>query len=184
MVRRIILVVFLILIGIGVWIFFRISAIDQAERDVSTRFDAVVSFYVNIRPQYLEPLLNISDGTESNRKDLTSLADHLEALGKIADADERHEKLIAVQREMNAIFQGASLSATITSDRHFIEWNKEASSRGHASKLLYEYNMALAAYNAVKKSTIGRLMDFWPHWNHHEFLSVDGTTQAETTIHF
>lgn len=184
MVRRIILVLLLVVVGVGVWIFFRVSAIDQAEGEVSSQFHAVLLFYTNIRPQYIEPLLNLPDADASVHADLQNLATHLKELEGTTGTGEQHDHLVSVQREMNTFFKNPALSESVTADAHFIEWNTEASSRGAASALLYRYNTALAAYNAARKTSIGRLMDYWPHWSRSDYLSTDGTTQQETKILF
>lgn len=184
MIRRILLAVFLILIGLGVWAFLSIAAIDQKETDVSTRFHDVISFYISLRPQYIEPLLNIPTMDRSVRAELQQLADHLRSMEKMSSADEQYESLLSLQRDMNSFFKNPALDGSMTSDRHFTEWNTEVGRLGKANPLLYQYNSALVIYNQARGSVVGRLMNFKVHWDHPEYLNIDGTTEVETHILF
>lgn len=182
--HRIFLLFVVIVFGGLFWVYQISSSINRAEGEVLARFQQVVSIYADMRLKYIEPLLNIPDVPEADRSDLIAIRDHLQSIDETVLPDDQYESLITLQKEMTVFFQNTSLSERLTADSYFIEWRKECSNLGEVRSLLFAYNTALAFYNGALKSPVGRLKSLQKHWDHPEFIGVDGTTERETKIIF
>ncbi len=184
--RNRILIVFVIVIaGVSLWLWFSISNIIQAQNDVSARFQEVVQYYSDMSLQYVDPLLNVPGASEDDQKTLRLISANLKALTQNPNIDEEYVRLIAVQHEIIAFFTAGSLGESISLDSHFLDWNMNATSRGKVSKLIYDYNQALARYNGSMRGLVGHVIERWTtHWKHVEYLSINGSTETDTLITF
>ena len=181
---RIFLVAAVIFAGLAIWVWFAAHQIVQLQRNVDARFHLVVQYYVDMRQEYVDPLQNLPGITDDDLRGLKSISAHLSDLATTQSSDDQYDKLLAVQHEMIAFFTKPGMSEILTTDVHYSQWNTGATNSGQSSLLLNEYNQALMEYNVAMKSAIGRVMLYWPHWNHPEYISVDGKTQKATLIKF
>ena len=182
--KRIAAVTVLILGGIGLWMFFGISRVVQAERDVVARFDELAGYYATLDEQYVSPLQSNAELQPGDRETLTSIEKSLGALSAMPDRNERYEKLRATQKSIIAFFGTPGLPESFTADVRYQAWNKNATNYGEASARLKSYNDALGLYNSRLDSSAGKLVSLWRRWGHLRYLRIDGSLEDIPQVSF
>ena len=183
--RRIQLIIGVIIIAIIAWLWAQTSSIVNAQKQVIERFHEMTASYAEMRTRYVAPLLALSNLSSEERKDLEKIAADMESLlpSSKNSIDAQYTRLLALQREIISFLSDAVVSENLSGN--IVEWSTNASNRGEASLVVHKYNEALAAYNALVKSGVGHTIStLVTKWEYPLYLSVDGTTQVETTINF
>ena len=178
------LILIAVLVIAGLWLFFGISAVFSAERDLLARLDTLAKYYVSMDEEYVIPLQTIPALPDDNRKMLQGISEKLKTLAVSRGPKEQLENLLLVQRGMLAFFAGAGLPEEFTANVKYADWNKNATNQGQASKLVYEYNVALSIYNARLRTPVGKIAGSMHMLAHRSYLGIDGTVQNQTRISF
>lgn len=173
-----------LLVVIIVWLYLGMSRVVKAENDVVARFDELVRYYVDMGPTYLSPIMGHSDLAEGDRMRLAELQQSLQALGVMSNRDEQFEALRTIQKKMLGFFATTILPESMSANPQYLQWGKNATNFGEASALLKKYNDALGLYNALSKSSAGKLVTVWRSWNHHLYLSVNGELEETPQVSF
>jgi hypothetical protein len=160
------------------------SRVVKAENDVVARFDELVRYYVDMGPTYITPVMGHSDLAEGDRARLAELQQSLQTLSAMPSRDEQFEELRIVQKKMLGFFATTILPESMSADPQYQQWSKNATNFGEASTLLKNYNDALGLYNALSKSSAGKLVTAWRSWNHHQYLSVSGELEETPQVSF
>jgi len=178
MLRRILIILFIIVVAIAIWLWMSTENVLSSERSVAAKFSEIVTHYVDMGRQYVTPLSQFSSLPESDLKGLEEIARDLAALGNAGGIQQKYNLLLVAQKRTIDFFTSGGLSDALVTDSRYIEWNTNATSRGKASVLVLEYNQALQRYNNGMETIAGKLLQYWPRWQFHEFLGIDGKTQT------
>jgi hypothetical protein len=182
--KRLFAVIALIAGGVGLWMFFGISRVVQAERDVVARFDELAGYYATLDEEYVSHLTGNTDLQAGDRAALLSLEQSLRALPVMPGRNERYEALRKVQKDTIAFFGTPNLPESLVLDARYQAWNKHASNYGQASAHLKNYNDALGLYNSRLDSSAGKLVSLWRRWGHHRYLGIDGSLEDTPQVSF
>lgn len=184
MLRRIILIVIVIIIAVGIWFWFTANEVIRSERDVEAKFNDIVTYYVQMNKQYVNPLAQIPSLPDAERISLEKISQDLSSLGGAGGTDDRYKQLLVSQQAIIQYFSVPGINELVSADPHYSEWNTNATSRGEASALILNYNQSLARYNAQRNTVVGKLMTNWTKWPYPEYLSPDGKTATSSIIRF
>lgn len=185
MLRRILIVLGIILIGVIVWLWIGVSRVINAEHDVMVRFHDVVQYYVSMDQDYVVPLLASSGQLSAgDTTALRSIDKQMRDLGSIVSTDDQYDKLLVLQKAVIAFVGTSGYPEAFANDARYQQWNKNSTNLGQASVFVKSYDEALSLYNARLNSTAGQLAGLWKRWAHHQYLGIDGSLQNETRISF
>lgn len=182
--RRFLVIGLLILISVGWWLYAGVTAVLETERDLFTRLDALVSYYVSMDNAYVQPLLDRPSLSSSEKVFLEEISADLASLSDAPDANTKVDRLLTAQSSMITFFASPARDESIRTDSLFNEWSMNATNRGHASSLVKEYNEALSLYNARGGTLAGRIASLWGTVERRSYLGIDGTTQQTTQVTF
>ena len=182
--RRLLILLSFVLLGLVFWLYISASKIFKAKADVQQKYQAVITAYIDMGPAYIDPLRNIHDLSRSDQDELKSISDHLKEFAQQKDMKKQYDLLLSFQHEIISFFASSGKGDSLTSDPHYLEWNTNASNRGNVSLIIQEYDQALSNYNGLTTGVVGHFLDQRSHWEYNNYLSVNGTTQVETKIHF
>lgn len=180
MLRRIFIILVVVIIALVVWLWVSMAKVLDSERSVAAKFNAVVTYYVDMGQRYVAPLLQNPSLSEAERKSLEEVEQDLAALGSAKEINQKYSLLLSAQKKTINFFTGGNIDELTTADPKYVEWNTNATGRGQASLLVLEYNQALLRYNNSSQTLAGKLLQYWPRWQFHDYLGIDGKTQ--TTI--
>lgn len=178
MFRRVLIVLFIIVVAIAIWVWMSTEKVLSSERSVAAKFSEIVTHYVDMGRQYVTPLSQLSSLPESDRRGLEEIAQDLVSLGNAGGIQQKYALLLVAQKRTIDFFTSGGLSDVLVTDPRYMEWNTNATSRGKASVLVLEYNQALQRYLNGMETIVGKLLQYWPRWQFHEFLGIDGKTQT------
>ncbi len=183
--KKILLVLGVVLIGLAIWVTIGISRVVRAEQDVMGRFHEVVQYYVSMDQEYVLPLLSASGGLIGvDLEKLQTIDRQMRDLGSTVNTDEQYDKLLMMQRTIIPFLSTVPFPETFQAAALYQEWSQNCTNLGKASGLIKTYNEALSLYNARLSSNAGKLAGLWKRWEHHQYLSIDGSLQDETQISF
>lgn len=182
--RRFLLVIGAIIIGVIVWLSIGVSQVISAENDVKTRFRDIVDFYISMDQTYVTPLMTDETLQEGDKKALEDISEKMKELANTSNIDQQYEKLLLVQKAIISFVGSGSYPEKFSADSRFSDWSKNATNLGIASSKIRLYNEALSSYNARFKSTAGQLSTIWNRWNFHKYLGINGEQEEETIITF
>lgn len=174
----------ILFLALGYSVFTGFSSVVRAEHDLLMRLDALTEYYVSMDTDYVRPLITSGLASDAEAISLREISEKLELLAASENPDEKRKNLLAVQSSTIAFFSLPGLSEALSTDQRFKDWNTNASSRGRASQLVYDFNVALSLYNARLTTYTGRIARFWQSLENHSFLSTDGTEEAQTHVSF
>ncbi|MFA5800061.1 MAG: hypothetical protein WC840_03830 [Candidatus Peribacteraceae bacterium] len=178
MLRRFLIVLLVVIVAIAVWVWMSTEKVLSSERSVAAKFSEIVTHYVGMGRQYVTPLSQLSSLPESDLKGLEEIAQDLAALGNAGGIQQKYALLLVAQKRTIDFFTSGGLSEVLVMDPRFTEWNTNATSRGKASVLVLEYNQELQRYLNGMETIAGKLLQYWPRWQFHEFLGIDGKMQT------
>lgn len=182
--RRFLIIGLIVLIPLGWWLYTGAMAVLEAERDLFTRLDTLVSYYVSMDDAYVQPLLDRPSLSPSEKVFLEEISADLASLSDAPDANTTVDRLLVAQSSMITFFASPVGDESIRTDPLFSEWSTNATNRGHASSLVKEYNEALSLYNARGETLAGRIASLWNTMERRSYLGIDGTTQETTQVTF
>jgi len=177
-------IIIVILTAIGLWLYFGVSSVFSAERDLLMRLDDLVTYYASLDTDYVQPLMTSPILPDADRTTLAAISSQLKTLSLSSDASEKFNNLLLAQRATISFFITPGLPEEFTADARYVNWNKNASSLGETSRLVHDYNVALSLYNARLRSPAGKVARYWRTVKHRSYLGVDGSLQEETHVSF
>ena len=178
------IIIIVILIGVSVWLYLGISAFFRAESDVLQQLDEMTQYYVSMDAEYVQPLAMSSVLSDDQRATLADISTKITTLSEAKNSTEQFENLLLVQRSIISFLSDQGLPEEFMSEERYKNWNTNASNRGEASRLAYNYNVALSLYNARHRTYIGKIASYWRLVHHRSYIGIDGTLQEETRISF
>lgn len=182
--RKWTIIIIVILAAVGIWLYFGISSVVSAERDLLGRLNDTAKFYISMDADYVQPLRENSALPEGDKSALVDISAKLQALAQSRDAGEQFKNLIIIQRAMIGFFSTTVLPDEFVADSRYVNWNKNASNFGEASRYIYNYNTALSLYNARLNSPAGKIASFWHTIEQRSYISIDGSLQDQTHVSF
>lgn len=177
-------IIVVILAAVGLWLYFGVSSVFTAERDLIMRLDELVTYYASLDKDYVQPLITNPVLPDADKATLSDISSRLKTLASSTDASEKFENLLLAQKATMSFFITPGLPEEFTADARYVNWNKNASSLGETSRLVHDYNVALSLYNARLRSPAGKIARYWRTVEHRSYLGVDGTLQDETRVSF
>jgi hypothetical protein len=184
MLRRIVILLVLALIVIGAWLWFASQDLRKNEADVASAFSDVVTYYVELRQQYVVPLKSISELTDADKASIDQMAGALEKLGSASSLDQKYSSLLEAQKILFGAVTQRDFSEVVLTEPKFEDLSIHATTRGRVSELLNIYNQRLALYRGSINTPSGKLVKSWFSWPYLQYLNVDGTTTTETVVRF
>lgn len=182
--RKWAIIIVVILAAVGLWLYFGISAVMSAERDLLGRLNDTAQFYVSMDADYVQPLLANSALPDADKATVSAISTQLRTLAQSKNANEQFVNLLPVQRAMIGFFATDGLPDEFLADSRYVNWNKNASNLGEASRYILEYNMALSRYNARLDTPAGKIARYWHVIEHRSYISIDGSLQDQTLVTF
>lgn len=173
-----------VLLGIVVWLYFGISRVVQAEKDVIARFDDLVRYYTEMNTQYIVPVMTNPELGEGDRQALSELKTSLDKLQAMQNRDDQYEALRALQKKMLGFFATTIVPESVSVDSRYQQWNKNVTNFGGASSVLKAYNDALGLYNALTKSSAEKIVTYWRSWEHRQYLAINGDLEDTPQVSF
>ena len=178
------IIIIVILAAVGLWLYFGISAVFSAERDLLGRLNDTAKFYISMDADYIQPLLANSALPDADKATVSAISSQLKTLAQSKNADEQFRNLLPVQRAMIGFFATEGLPDEFVADSRYVNWNKNASNLGEASSYILEYNRALSLYNARLNSPAGKVARYWHVIEHRSYIGIDGSLQDQTLVTF